>query len=68
MPDPEELVRKEVHQVVVGREHEQYDLGLTWSDYFAMYIAIVKTLLPFVLLIAIVYSLFIYFFVEVWLK
>lgn len=68
MPDPEEILRKESTRLEVGREHEQREaLDFTWSDYLAMYIAIVRTLLPFVLLVAVVYSVFVYFFVEIWL-
>lgn len=69
MPDPEELIRKESTRLESFREHEEREkIEFTWSDYIAMYIAIVKTLLPFVILIAVVYSVFVYFFVEVWLK
>lgn len=68
MPDPEELIRKESTILEAGREHEQREeIKFTWSDYIAMYIAIVRTLLPFVLLIGIVYSVFVYFFINVWL-
>lgn len=69
MPDPEEIIRKESTRLEEGRQHEQRDpIKFTWSDYIAMYIAIVRTLLPYVLLIGIVYSIFVYFFIEIWLK
>ena len=46
---------------------ENIDLDLKFSDYLAMSIAIFRSLFPFVLLIAIVYSAFVYFFLNVWL-
>lgn len=67
MPDPSEVFDKKKH-VTVGREHEQHKLDLSWSDYVAMYIAIVRTLLPYVLLVGVAYSAFVYFFLEIWLK
>ncbi|MGB3366386.1 MAG: hypothetical protein WBA54_02780 [Acidaminobacteraceae bacterium] len=69
MPGPEEIIRKESTRIEASREHEQHEaLDFTWSDYLAMYIAIVRTLLPFVLLVAVVYTVFVYFFINIWLN
>lgn len=67
LPDQSEIESKKPY-VPFGREHEQIKLDLTWSDYIAMYIAIVKSLLPFALLVAVAYTAFVYFFIEIWLK
>ena len=66
-PDISEIENKKT-MLPVGREHEQIDLDLGWSDYIAMYIAIVRSLLPFAMVVLVSYTIFIFFVVEVWLK
>ncbi|BEP28082.1 hypothetical protein [Helicovermis profundi] len=66
MPDETELN--------MGKEKKLYEsddrpeLDLKFSDYVAISIALFRSLLPFVLLIGIVYSIFVYFFLNVWLS
>jgi len=64
LPD---LTEEKVKKVNMYGTDEKVEIDFTFSDYLAMSIAMFKALFPFVLLIIVVYSIFVYFFLNVWL-